>query len=270
MRKFTIAKRGGGARAIYAPNHKEKLLLRLLVPRLNRLQQQLCAPCVHGFMPERSPVTNAQAHAGKQFTLCMDLADFFDSVDPEDVPALKNCGLFTPEEIARMAVDGAARQGLPTSPIVANLAAIPMDTALLQLSADHGAVYTRYADDLSFSCDSIVAAVTLRAEIVAIVADYGFKVNPRKTRLLSSQSGRRIVTGVAVGAEVKAPRAIRRRLRAAYHQRHIRQAAGLTEWSKMRMPAVGKIRATKALTACARWNAIAWFERRGKQTPVSM
>ena len=233
MKKFLIRKRNGKTRLIYKPNHRRKTRLRLLVPELNALARDLCDPrVVHGFMPGKSPVTNALEHVGFQWTLCCDLADFFDSVTAKHLPIL-------PQEILEeILVDGAARQGLPTSPAAANLAAGKLDRAILRWIARSPAEirYTRYADDLSFSSDQLHVLTRLRAVLPRIVKRSGFTLNESKTRILSARAGRRIITGVAVDDSIHAPRTVRRRLRAARHQGNWRSARGLAEWDKLKLP----------------------------------
>jgi len=45
-------------------------------------------------------------------------------------------------------------QGAPTSPMLANLAMKRFDQIVTKISADRGLIYSRYADDLSFSTEN--------------------------------------------------------------------------------------------------------------------
>ena len=235
MRVAKIPKRRGSYRTIYMPDPEEKRALRaLLGPIEQKSANADQAGVSHGFRRGRSPVTNAQAHVGRRFTLCMDLKDFFDTVTED-----KLRGRLSKEEIAQVIVDGAARQGLPTSPAVANLAAVPMDKAILKLAKKQGwdIVYTRYADDLSLSFDDPEIAEPLQHGVEAIVKRSGFLVNDRKTQLLDARDGRRMITGVAVDSKgIHPPRSVKRRLRAALHQGNIDQARGLAEWARLKQP----------------------------------
>lgn len=235
MRIVKIPKGRGRFRTIYIPDEDRMRELRAIVGKIAAKAKRADTNSVaHGFMRGRSPVTNALAHIGHRFTLAMDLSDFFDSVTPDKV-----AGRLSKEEIGLVMVDGAARQGLPTSPAVANIAALPMDKAILKSIRKNGwgVIYTRYADDLSFSFDDEGIIEDLQAAVVQIVKRCGFNINERKTKLLDQRHGRRIITGVAVDDEgIFPPRAVKRRLRAALHQKNADKARGLKEWCKLKPP----------------------------------
>lgn len=276
MEKFSILKPNGKTRLIYAPNRDEKRQLRAMVPQLNLIAEKLDVHGVqHGFTEGRSPLTNAKVHIGFEYTVSFDLTDFFDTVTMVHVcracwdPAL---AAKLPHPISDLFVDGAARQGLPTSPALANISASPMDNEIYERfcvrKARFGivlAVYSRYADDLTFSTNSKATMDLLLQEIPKIVVAHGFKINESKTHIQCARAGRRIITGVAVDDKhCYVPRDIRRRIRAGNHQtrhglrrRAIRrllfnsgrwkvrlplrlrlqyQLRGLKEWAKLKMP----------------------------------
>ena len=167
--------------------------------------------------------------AGKAGVLRIDLADFFSSVTAARVfgifatlgyPAAVArvlTGLCTTETPAAVwerrpgARAGAeferweklrARhlpQGAPTSPALANLAAMRMDRRLSGLARAAGAAYTRYADDLAFSGDAEFVRGWKRFEawVGAVAGEEGFAVNHRKTRMMRAGVRQR-VAGVVV------------------------------------------------------------------------
>ena len=76
--------KGGRKRWVFSPPKREKCLLRMNLPRLHQWQEAICDPeVVHGFYRGRSAVTNAMQHVGHQYTLSMDLENFFSSVTSE-------------------------------------------------------------------------------------------------------------------------------------------------------------------------------------------
>jgi hypothetical protein len=230
MRIIHIPKRNGEYRKIYIPDAETKHSLRLL---LGNIEKKSRSDVVHGFTKSKSPVTNALAHVGHNFTLTFDLKDFFDSVKPEHL-----AGKLKKEELELVFVDGAPRQGLPTSPAVANLAAAQMDQNILRWieKNNYNIIYTRYADDLAFSYDDPALSEPLKKQIPIIISKLGFKVNRAKTKLQSAKVGRRVITGVAVDDTIHPTRAAKRRLRAARHQRNRNQSQGLAEWCKLVLP----------------------------------
>jgi hypothetical protein len=187
----------------------------------------------HGFVPGRSARTHAALHLGRPAVLRVDLEDFFAAVTaarvygifrtagyPEAVAhALTGlCTNVVPREwdvpaefrLRRRLATPHLPQGAPTSPALANLAAHGLDRRLSGL----GAPYTRYADDLVFSGPHAIRG--LLPAVAAIARDEGFRVNARKTRVMSS-GGRQLVTGVVVNARPNVPRAEYDRLKALLH-----------------------------------------------------
>jgi len=237
MRKVLIPKKSGGTRTIYVQSPKEKHHARANAFEIDKITDQTPhADCLHGFRAGRSPVTNALAHVGFTFTLSMDLKDFFDTVGAKH---LTPHGV-SPATLKQVLVDGAARQGLSSSPAAANLAGTSMDADIIRFiqTASPEAVYTRYADDLSISCNDIQALLSIRDAMPSITEHYGFKVNPKKTRIQSAAHGNRILCGVAVTATgIAAPRSTRRALRAAQHSHPgSNKTRGLAEWVKLKPP----------------------------------
>ena len=281
MNVFTIQKSNGKTRTIYAPGPVEKRRLRALVPQLNLLAEELDIYKVqHGFTEHRSPLTNAREHIGFLFTVSFDLQDFFDTVSVSHVSLACRSELNSFNSIMPVSMSyedffpgGAARQGLPTSPALANIAASPMDKEIWERFCirkgrfpEPPAKMTRYADDITISTNSFATVQLLLQEIPKIVAKHGFVLNEAKTKVQCGKAGRRIITGVAVDDKtVYIPRSVRRRIRAGAHQmktgtikprtlRHLlrnklrwhralpmrlrmqMQLRGLREWAALRFP----------------------------------
>ena len=104
--------------------------------------------------------------------------------------------------------------GFNTSPIVASMCCEDMDAELLALCSAHQISYTRYADDLSFSGESIECV----EDIKAIIVQYGFIINDKKTRIYR-KGGPQYVTGLTVVDDKypRIPRRIKRELRSDIH-----------------------------------------------------
>ncbi|MCC7376984.1 MAG: RNA-directed DNA polymerase [Verrucomicrobiales bacterium] len=227
FRIHRLKKRSGGFRTIYVPADATMATLRGIVPLINAVQVANCGPWVHGFFPGRSPVTNAKPHIGQAWTLTADLSDFFDSVRAPHLEAYLD-----PSILDQVLVDGATRQGLPTSPPCANLAAIGMDAEITSTWPE--LIYTRYADDLSFSGMDKDRLLQVRAVLPNLVARHGFVLHPHKTNLQDARFGRRVITGCAVGqTAIHATSRHRRRLRAALHSNPGGlRAQGLGNWAE--------------------------------------
>ncbi len=265
MQISTRPKGNGKFRVIYMPNRAEKKRLRSLLPLLNEIHAKAVEAAgtrgvAHGFVANRNPVTCALPHRGFQVTVSCDLENWFDSVTAEHLRSVKLFGVVPPEVIDQVTIPDEhsiprCRQGLPTSPVAANIAAIPMDVAILYalktLCGDGQFAYTRYADDLtvSFNKPLLVPLVLYALRHSAMLMCW--TIAEHKTHIQHAKAGRRIIVGIAVDDLVQATRKTRRKLRAARHQttktcmdagaRAKRDAAlasskGLAEWAACKLP----------------------------------
>ena len=252
MHKKEISKRGGGTRTIWVPGIGEKMKLRGFIPALRATWTRVDTGVAHGCVPMRGPVTCAQQHVGFDYTLSMDLRGFFDGVRREQlfwkaagshVQLFLGIGDFSDDEVDLMFPDGAPRQGLPTSPWLANIAAAVHLDPQIQKVLPPWVRYTRYVDDLTFSFNAGDEELQhmIPEAVRVLVGACGWTVNEQKTRVQQARHGRRIINGVSVGPEgILAPRTTRRRLRAAKHQGNADQASGLAAWCEMTPPKASK------------------------------
>lgn len=218
--EFTLARRAGGdPRHICAPIKPIKDLQRRLVLVLTPCYE---APAhVHGFVPQRSPLSNAAQHQRQEWILRTDLRNFFPTINFGRVRGLFMAYPFEyPPEVATLLAQLCCHrnhlpQGAPTSPIISNFICRKMDTQLAHLARTEHCHYTRYADDLTFSTDRTRFPATLAAiqggetqlgpGLDRVIVSNGFVVNAEKTRLMR-RTQRQRVTGLVVNRQTNVPR----------------------------------------------------------------
>ena len=152
-RQFEITKGKGKARIIDAPDERLKYLQRQIASKLNQLYR--VRNPVHCFVPEKSVKTNALAHLRKRFVLNIDLRAFFPSItERRIIGVLESLGVESRAAaiIATLCCHKAhLPQGAPTSPVISNMICFRLDKELLAFAKGARCIYTRYADDITFS-----------------------------------------------------------------------------------------------------------------------
>ncbi|MCP3103700.1 reverse transcriptase family protein [Myxococcus sp. K15C18031901] len=225
--EFETPKRSGGMRRLCAPRAKLKAAQRALLDQL--LSKLATHPAAHGFIAERSTVTNAREHTGANVVVRVDVEDFFPSVHYRRVKGLFEAHGYGAEVSATLAGlttwraklpdgtvvwPGVLPQGAPTSPAIANLVCRRLDARLDALAKKAGARYTRYADDLTFSFPQPPERLgRFLWWVNAILQQEGFAENAPKRRVMR-RGGRQRVTGLTVNQQVSIPREERRRFKA--------------------------------------------------------
>ena len=232
---FKINKKNGKNRLIYSVDNDTKNKLKELLPGLERIyNKHNKLDNNYGFVRGKNCVQNALQHIGNNFTLSMDLENFFDSVTKEHV---KN---ILPNEIIQQCfIDGAPRQGLPTSPIISIIAFLECDKLIsMRLQENNlNVIYTRYADDMNFSFNTKDDKAKIIFIVTQTVEEFNFKINTRKTKLQNIKNGKIIITGIAIDQNGLYPtRKTKKKIRAAIHQKNYSSEMGLIEWAKCKLP----------------------------------
>ncbi len=235
---FEIPKKTGGIRKISAPTPELKLLQRNLSHALYDCLEEISKQtgtsllAAHGFMRDKSIITNAASHRKRRFVLNIDLENFFPSINFGRVRGyfIKNKYFSCKPEVATVLAQIACHenqlpQGSPCSPVISNLIAQVLDLRLVRLASQLGVTYSRYADDLSFSTNKkdFPAELAYREgedhnwvlgeTLIKEIKNAGFLVNPKKTRMQYRPS-RQEVTGLVVNQRVNAKSDYRRSVRA--------------------------------------------------------
>ena len=218
-RTFRIPKKTGGFRVISAP----KALLKSFLSYTNILLQAFYeAPeYVTGFIPAKCVVDNAERHVGMNYVFNTDLKDFFPSISKSRVWAtLKHypfhfndtiadaiAGLCCSEVVVEEEKRIALPQGSPCSPILTNIVCRNLDYKLHKLAQKYHVRYSRYADDITFSCNRNVFQKEgdFRKEMTDVIKGQNFIINEKKTRL-QKKSQRQEVTGLIVSDRVNVTR----------------------------------------------------------------
>jgi retron-type reverse transcriptase len=241
--RFTIPKRDGTQRPIWAPKKRLKAAQRWILH--NIVERLPVHGAAQGFLVGRSILSNAAVHVNSKILLKMDIKEFFPTVTVRRVKGVfrragYRDGISTllallcteaPREIVQ--VEGKTYyvslgprclpQGAPTSPALTNALCLRLDRRLAGLAKKRGWRYTRYADDMTFSWPNDAKGEPNLKAIMGlarrIVKAEGFEVKDEKTRIHRS-GGRQSVTGLVVNGDgnPRTPRKLRRQLRSALHK----------------------------------------------------
>lgn len=256
---FFIRKKDGGKRRIVVPYQNLKRIQRWILYEI--LDKCKVAPQCKGFIPHGSTLQNALPHLGKKYIRKFDFKDFFESITVKRVyglfkeigysPAVSHdfatlCSLkISDERFTRFPlykkqcfeklhkIDNAVLpQGAPTSPAIANLICCGIDARLGRFADLHNIQYTRYADDLTFSANSIDKLPKCNF-VRKVVEDENLKLNYKKTGTFGTDS-RQMITGIMVdGAKPRVPQKFKRQI---YRHLHFCKKFGTFEHFAYVMP----------------------------------
>ncbi|MEO6609374.1 MAG: reverse transcriptase family protein [Aestuariivirga sp.] len=151
-----------------------------------------------GFVSGLNIRENAREHLGRKYLLKIDLENFFNSIGRERIEDLFVSMGIKPEVSGILSkfvtIDGSLPMGLATSPVIANVICLSLDEQLYNLAVGSNSVYTRYADDLSFSGNGELPDLKL---IENTIRQNGFRIATDKTRR-TRRGQAHFVTGLSI------------------------------------------------------------------------
>lgn len=241
---FTIPKKTGGIRTILAPSSKLKSLQSSLssllldcIDEINKSKQEkdrnFKPTLSHGFVRERSIITNAMMHLHQKNVLNIDLKDFFDNFNFGRVRGFfiaNNHFKLNPHiatVIAQIACfDNKLPQGSPCSPVITNLITHSLDIRLASLAKKYSCTYSRYADDITISTREAIFPKQIMREdnseyitgkkLKSEIKRADFALNDKKTRIQHKDS-RQDVTGLVVNKKPNVRKEYWRTVRSQCH-----------------------------------------------------
>jgi len=212
--------RQGEFRIVFQPSGEQlatihKSLLRRFERFVREVEPRYPHDCAFGYIKNRSTKQNAAQHCGSLQILHADIENFFPTITLARITSrFLALGLNskTANVLARLAtIDDQLAVGLNASPLFANLVCLDLDDKLLAIAKAHDCVYTRYADDMTFSGSGTLPS---RAAISTVLNEEGFTLSERK--FYQTKRGQsHFVTGLSVfdPAPPRAPKRYKQRLR---------------------------------------------------------
>lgn len=214
-----ISKKNGGMRNIECPSRKMKAIQAWILR--NILDKIDIHPNAKAFQKHVNLQHNVTPHNNNNFFLCIDFSNFFGSISFNSVFGIfrslgyndKVCYI-----LARICTyKSRLPQGGVTSPKLSNIICIKLDERLSNYSGMRDVVYTRYADDITFSSKSPDRLLNMQSTIKQIIQEEGFIINENKTRIGGPRQQRKVTGLIYNGTKFGIGKEKKRILRAAIH-----------------------------------------------------
>lgn len=217
-RHYSIPKRSGGFRPIDDPCDE----LRVALTELKDILSQYIIPyhaCAAAYIEGRSTITAVKRLMSirPNNILHLDLHSFFPSTTLDFVinqmKKVYPFAVWMPDEIftneLRKALslaflNNGLPQGTNISPFISNLMMVGFDHEMNRYARANDCVYTRYADDIYFSCYSEIDVNEIKRNVRNWIStnNASFTLNEEKTKLLRV-GGPVYILGISIGADKK-------------------------------------------------------------------
>ena len=181
---------------------------------LYKVIDKMVSKTAKAYVPGQNIRDNVRYHRNKAVVLTVDLVDFFGSIKFQSVFNVF-CELGYAKPVAVFltnlcVLNRSLPQGAPTSPMLSNMIFKNLDDIIFHYCRDNGIMYSRYADDMTFS-GNFDPYVILRF-LNRLLKDNGFKINGEKTRIKYKWQ-RQTVTNIVVNKVIQTTKSYRRYIR---------------------------------------------------------
>jgi len=263
---YPINKSNGKVRWLDAPNQELKDIQKNLLQKV--LYTFPVHPAATGFVTGMSVKDGAKAHFGNKVLLTLDISNFFNSIKTPHmyklahhilmrmehmrcIDSLENKSSVLKDFVSLVIYKGHLPQGAPTSPTLANLYCRELDKKLDSIASTNKLIYTRYADDMTFShAEKRFDIGLLIPNIAKVVESYDLKINYKKVHIMRPHR-RMKVTGIVINDKLSIPKFKYKNFRAKLHNlvkagkeitiEEYQQLRGYAEWVRSLNPKKGNI-----------------------------
>lgn len=195
-RRFNVAKKSGGLRTINEPlptlKSAQKWILNNILAKIDVHKS------AHAYEQGRSVKKMMLVHKAKRYSVRLDLSNCFDNIRIDQVyNVFVNAGYFSHVSALLASVcfcESGIAQGAPTSGSILNRIMRACDDDIFEYCAVRKVYYSRYADDLIFSSNSLIDVESLVQYVSSVLRSTGQKINKSKTRVMG-----RSIMGQACG-----------------------------------------------------------------------
>lgn len=219
---FHVPKKDGTYREISAPVYSLKIVQRWVLN--NILYKLKVSPYSFGFQKDGrgSPlVMCAEKHKNNLYVLKLDIKNFYPSIKREKVYHVFTTVGYN-SNVANLLTnicvsDQKLPQGAVTSAYLANIVCRNLDYRIAGFCNRRDISYTRYADDMTFSCDNREVLKGIYGTIRKILKSEGFEINNKKTIFMTPKC-HKCVLGITINDNyIKASRIIKHNIRSMIH-----------------------------------------------------
>jgi len=201
----------------------------------NILTHVKCHEASSAYHPDSRIIETARLHCGCRWMIKLDITNFFESIlEPSVYKAFLRMGYqsLIAFELSRICTRlrhkknpkvyvsasrrsyriysyrypsiGHLPQGAPTSPLLANIVAHALDKRINEIARRYELTYTRYADDITLSTDTMhfsrERCVDVIHQVQKALREEGFWPNQAKTKIVPPR-GRKILLGLLVDTD---------------------------------------------------------------------
>lgn len=222
---YPIEKKNGDIRYIFIANNQLKAIQSWILE--NILEDVKISDAANAYVSKKSIFTNAQCHVGYRGMIKLDIMNFFDAINRDDISKIfENLGFS--KDVAMLfgklcSNKNILNQGFSTSPMLSNIFFYKYDKLIEKiLNEKYGKntfVYTRYSDDITISTSKTITfddLMKLSSEIENLLLPK-FKINKMKKKIILGKYPAK-VTGINVFKEyMSVSKKIRRRIKREIH-----------------------------------------------------
>lgn len=236
---YTIPKRNSGRRVIAHPSRELKVYQRAILVVLDK--HLVSHQASYAYKLNTSIKDNAFQHMSNSYFLKLDFSNFFNSIVPDMFfTALNLCDIQLSDAELRLLSNLlfwnktkssdeklVLSVGAPSSPAISNFVMNAFDNMVFDYCKQNSIVYTRYADDLTFSTnikDILFDIPRFIKMLLGSLFGHRIMLNERKT-VFSSKAHNRHVTGITITNDnsLSIGRARKRMISAMIHKYSLEQ-----------------------------------------------